>query len=517
MNEIGLHEDDWDKHFKLMADIDLSSYTGTEFNIIGSYSPWRPFTGIFDGNAHTISNFTYTSTDTDYIGLFGRVAGSAQIKDLGLIDPNVDAGTGVYVGSLVGNLSGSITSCYAKRGSVSGNYLVGGLIGAIGGLGDMVINCYATCSVSGNEIIGGLVGFNNANIFRCYSAGSVTGNKIVGGLVGENTAGYFGAATIFNCYSTASVSGNHCVGGLVGANPQSAVISKCYSYGRVSGTAYVGGLVGSNDNWAPDSFWDIQTSGQTTSDGGTGKTTAEMHTESTFTDAGWDFLAETTNGTEDIWWILEGQDYPRLWWELTEANFIVVDDFESYHDLDPTDPESNRIWYRWIDGYGIPTNGSIVGFCDEFCWMCKQCHPKPVHGGAQSLDLSYSNTGGALYSEATCIFSHVQDWTEKGVGVLSLWFYGDPNNAPEPMYVGIANANGPTEAVYHDNLDAPLINEWTEWRIDLQGFAAQSVDLTNVETLSIGFGDKNNPQAGGSGLVFFDDIRLYRLAPEPEP
>jgi len=68
-------------------------------------------------------------------------------------------------------------------------------------------------------------------------------------------------------------------------------------------------------------FWDIDTSGQTQSAGGMGKTTAEMQTESTFTDAGWDFMGETANGTEDIWWILEEQDYPGLWWEqLEEGN-----------------------------------------------------------------------------------------------------------------------------------------------------------------------------------------------------
>jgi hypothetical protein len=75
------------------------------------------------------------------------------------------------------------------------------------------------------------------------------------------------------------------------------------------------------DNWNDSitlSFWDREASGQTTSDGGTGKTTAEMQTAKTFLDAGWDFVDETANGTEDIWWILEGQDYPRLWWEPGE-------------------------------------------------------------------------------------------------------------------------------------------------------------------------------------------------------
>jgi len=99
-----------------------------------------------------------------------------------------------------------------------------------------------------------------------------------------------------------------------------------------------------------------------------------------------------------------------------------------------------------------------------------------------------------------------RDWTEEGVGVLSLWFYGDSANAAERMYV---NLNG-IATVYHDNPDAALIDTWTEWTIDLQEFAAQGVNLSNVTTISIGFGDENNLLAGGSGMVLFDDIRLYR-------
>jgi hypothetical protein len=93
-------------------------------------------------------------------------------------------------------------------------------------------------------------------------------------------------------------------------------VTRCYSTGAVSGTGWdVGGLVGSNVDTVTDSFWDTQTSGQTWSDGGTGKTTAEMQTAKTFLDAGWDFVDETKNRTEDMWWIDEGKDYPRLWWE----------------------------------------------------------------------------------------------------------------------------------------------------------------------------------------------------------
>jgi hypothetical protein len=58
-----------------------------------------------------------------------------------------------------------------------------------------------------------------------------------------------------------------------------------------------------------------------------------------------------------------------------------------------------------------------------------------------------------------------------------------------------------------------LINAWTEWTIDLTRFAEQGVNLANVNTIAIGFGNRSNPVAGGAGMVFFDDIRLYRPAP----
>ena len=90
------------------------------------------------------------------------------------------------------------------------------------------------------------------------------------------------------------------------------------AWGSVSGNEDVSVLVGSNWDFVEFSFWDIEPSGQEYSRGGTGKSTAKMQMQSTFTDAGWDFVDESVNGTEDIWWILEGQDYPRLWWEKVE-------------------------------------------------------------------------------------------------------------------------------------------------------------------------------------------------------
>ena len=90
------------------------------------------------------------------------------------------------------------------------------------------------------------------------------------------------------------------------------------------------------------------------------------------------------------------------------------------------------------------------------------------------------------------------------------------SNEAELMYVTVEDGSGMAATVYHDDSNAVLIDSWTEWNIDLQAFANQGVVLTDVSNLAIGFGDKENPQPGGSGTMFFDDIRLYR-PPEPEP
>ncbi len=182
-------------------------------------------------------------------------------------------------------------------------------------------------------------------------------------------------------------------------------------------------------------------------------------------------------------------------WSFTVADFIGIDDFEDYNDYPP-----DEIFSTWIDGYGTTTNGALIAHDDP-----PFAETTVVHGGRQSMAYRYGNN--LKYSEATMTLTQ-RDWTEEGVGVLSLWFYGDAPNAAERMYVAL---NG-SAVVYHINPDAALIGEWTEWTIDLQEFSAQGVNLANVNTITIGFGDKNNLQAGGSGMVFFDDIRLYRPA-----
>jgi len=193
-------------------------------------------------------------------------------------------------------------------------------------------------------------------------------------------------------------------------------------------------------------------------------------------------------------------------WSFTTANFLVVDDFESYNDLNPDDPESNRIFNAWIDGYGIPTNGSVVGY--ENPPFAEQTI---VHGGRQSMPFSYDNSIG--YSEATLTLTYPRDWTERGVTTLTIWFIGDAANAAETLYVAL-NGNA---IVTNDNPNAAQVETWTEWNIDLQAFADQGVNLANVNTIALGLGNKNNPQAGGSGMMYFDDIRLYPPPPELAP
>jgi hypothetical protein len=312
---VGLFECDWDKHFKLMADIDLSDHAASPFNIIGKWA--KPFTGVFDGNDHTISNFACECGEGRYIGLFGQVRDpNAVIKNLRLTGPVVDAGQASSVGSLIGCLEeGTVVNCCAQGVIVFGTKDVGGLVGH--NKWGRVTGCCSDGTVNGFTNVGGLMGSNNSRLTQCHSGGTADGNESVGGLVGSN------GGDVRDCYASVNVTGDRFVGGLIGDNP--AVVTSCYSIGAVVGTyyAHVGGIAGfMSTGDVIGSFWGVETSGLRKSGGGEGRTTAEMQTDSTFLDAGWDFIDETENGTSDIWWILKGKDYPRLWWELREDSVI---------------------------------------------------------------------------------------------------------------------------------------------------------------------------------------------------
>jgi hypothetical protein len=188
-----------------------------------------------------------------------------------------------------------------------------------------------------------------------------------------------------------------------------------------------------------------------------------------------------------------------LVWTLTTADFILVDDFESYDDIDPLpgEPGINRIFDKWLDGFGTTTNGALVG--NDLPPYAEQTI---VHGGAQSMPYRYDNN--LKTSEATLTLVYPRDWTEQGVTKLSLWFRGGSANSAERMFVAL---NG-TAVVYHNDPAVTQMTGWNRWVIDLQEFVG--VNLTNVNTVTIGFGTKGSPAAGGTGQMYFDDIRLKR-------
>ncbi len=182
-------------------------------------------------------------------------------------------------------------------------------------------------------------------------------------------------------------------------------------------------------------------------------------------------------------------------WSFTTANFLIIDDFESYNDLDPTDPASNRIFNAWIDGFGDPTNGSLVGYDNP-----PFAEQTIVHSGNQSMPMSYDNSAAGK-SEATLTVTSNRDWTIKDVETLTIWFRGDSANAAEQMYVTL---NG-SARVNNDNPDAATITSWTPWNIELQKFTDQGVNLANVNSITLGL----SSVTGGTGMMYFDDIRLH--------
>jgi hypothetical protein len=196
-----------------------------------------------------------------------------------------------------------------------------------------------------------------------------------------------------------------------------------------------------------------------------------------------------------------GNTVKGLPWSFTTADFIVVDDIESYNDIEPPGAGNNRIFDKWIDGFTTPaTNGAVVGNN-----LPPYAERTIVHGGKQSMPYTYDTN--LKFSEATLTLVSPRNWTAQGVTSLSLWFRGASANAAERMYVAL---NG-SAVVYHADPAAAQARGWTPWVVPLQAFADQGVNLANVTSITIGFGTRGNTTvAGGTGKVYFDDIRLYR-------
>ncbi|MHC4060217.1 MAG: GLUG motif-containing protein [Planctomycetota bacterium] len=239
------------------------------------FEPVGPFEGKFDGRGRTVTGLYMNWPGKVRTAVFESVVTGAQVRNVVLRD--VDISGAKWVGALVGTNLGVVLDCAVTGGRVVGSGVKnGGLVGGNYASSAQICRCYADVSVTGGgEQTGGLLGVNRAGarVSDCYALGSVSGSNKVGGLVGDNMGEGYGTR-----------------------------VERCYSAGRVSGSG--GGLIGYN--WrggvTRDSYWDVQTSGKTSSRGGTGKNTAQMMQQATFVN--WDFV--------DVWDILENETYPFL-------------------------------------------------------------------------------------------------------------------------------------------------------------------------------------------------------------
>lgn len=294
-----------------------------------------PFLGSFDGGGHVISNLRINGGH--YLGLFGQIGEGGIVFDLGLDSVDLTS-TGSKVGGLCGySYYGRIRNCFST-GTIESINETGGLCG-YNDLG-VILNCSADCTIGVNYSTGGLCGWNNYGyIAGCHATGTITGHLTLGGLVGNNKGQ---AGMILSCYATGSVSGDESLGGLCGYNEgslansyatgpvsgidslgglcgynKSGLIARCYAAGTVNGTgSLVGGFCGEDSGGIiAGSFWDVETSGLGSSGddnyGATGKTTVQMQTLGTFADARWDFVGDSTRGTNHFWIPPDG-GYPQL-------------------------------------------------------------------------------------------------------------------------------------------------------------------------------------------------------------
>jgi hypothetical protein len=211
------------------------------------------------------------------------------------------------------------------------------------------------------------------------------------------------------------------------------------------------------------------------------------------TEAGYDPMPLDLGKTY-YWRVDEVNDaeIPTTWqgdiWSFTTQEYLVVDDFEAYNDIDEGEEGSNRIYLTWSDGFDDPANGSQVGYLEP-----PFTEKLTVHGGSQAMPLFYNNNAGVDNSEASRIFSVAQDWTRAGINTLALFVYGKADNIGGQLYVKV---DGVEKAV-----DVNLNDEsWQEVNIEI---ATLGVDPQQVTSLAISI------KGAGSGTVFVDDIRLH--------
>jgi hypothetical protein len=200
---------------------------------------------------------------------------------------------------------------------------------------------------------------------------------------------------------------------------------------------------------------------------------------------------DEVNASDEVEW-------PGSVWNFRAADHIVVEDFDSYDN-------DGDLWDVWSDYFTNGTGAEVYLETADANFI--------IDGN--SMMYEYDNGRSPYYySESTRIFSPSMDWTVEGLKALVLWFHGEPGNDAERMYLRVTDGGSPrgeATIVYADSND--LIQEpedaWHEWNIELSDANFSEVDLSDVNGITIGFGDRDNPQPGPEGYVYFEDIRLY--------
>jgi hypothetical protein len=182
-------------------------------------------------------------------------------------------------------------------------------------------------------------------------------------------------------------------------------------------------------------------------------------------------------------------------WSFTTC--LPIEDFESY-----TDDEGDRIYETWTDGWTNNT-GSQAGY-----EQAPFAERTIVHGGKQSLPLDYNNTKAPFYSEVEREFAPIQNWTVDEVDTLVLYVRGRTNNNPASFYVALGDATNKIAVVAYPDMAPMTKAQWTEWKVPLSDFAG--VNLARIKKLYLGVGQRTGATAGGTGILFVDDIRLIR-------
>lgn len=441
---------EWDKHFKQTANIDFADASpaintwssGAGWPMIGSYTSYSektPFTGVYDGNGHTISGLYIKRPSTKGVAFFAYTEG-AQVKNLGLLNVMVEGNEAVS--ALVGrtDLVTLISNCFATGAITSGSYygMVGGLIGYHSG-NSLIQNSYSTASVTGTRS---------------------GGTESLGGLIGGTHT-----ARVTNCYSTGLVSG---------------------------GVNYYGGLIGYNMATVSNSFWDTQTSGQTTSAAGTGKTTSEMKEGILYIQAAWDFMDETVNGTEDLWGInaMENNGYPFLAWQgyTNDTELSLTTGYVT--NISPVSLSATANGTIFSLGSPAPTQHG-------FCWNTS---------GNPTLDDNYTAEGvpaaGVFSSQLTELTLHQVYYVRAYVTNSIETVYGNEivfvlTGAVAPS-VGIGSSSSPYEIANLENL-LWLSENQSEWSASKYFVQTANIDAAVTQYLNEGKG--------------FSPIGTYNAAP----